>query len=275
MQVEELLNKKKVEFRLQAQDYLIRCINPEHEDRNPSMRIDRITGVFNCFSCGYKGNIFTHFGERPNLLQLKRETLKKTIEKKRAESIGLGLPKDATPYIGDWRGLSPKTYADFEAFTSVDPDHIGRIVFPIRDFTGRIVAFCGRHTGGGTPRYKISPRKASVPLFPKVQPTQGSIVLVEGIFDMLNLHDKGIKNAVCSFGTSTVTNDKLQILKMLGTSNIDIFFDGDDPGQKAAKKVQELCEIEELTFRNICLDDTDPGDLSENRVLKLRDKLYG
>ena len=53
MKVVDILQERKLEFKVSGRDYLVRCLNPEHEDRNPSMRIDNITGIFNCFSCGY------------------------------------------------------------------------------------------------------------------------------------------------------------------------------------------------------------------------------
>ena len=274
MNVQDLLDKKDIRYMPKGRDFLVRCINPEHEDRNPSMRVDQITGVFQCFSCEYKGNLFTHFGEKANQLQLKRELLKKRISEKRADSIGLSFPKSAVPYIGNWRNIKPETYKRFEAFNSVDKDHVSRIVFPVRDMSGRIVAFNGRHTAQGIPKYMITPAGARMPLFPVVQPIQGSVVLVEGIFDMINLHDKGLTNAVCCFGTKNINTAKLSMLKIQGIESVEIFFDGDDAGQQAASKVKEMCEEVELVTRNIHLKDTDPGALTENQVIKLRDKLY-
>ena len=274
MNVQDLLEKKDVQYTPKGQDFLVRCINPEHNDRNPCMRVDQVTGVFQCFSCEYKGNLFTHFGEKANQLQLKRELLKKRISEKRAESIGLSFPKNAVPYIGNWRNIKPETYKRFEAFNSVDKDFTGRVVFPIRDMSGRIVAFNGRHTAQGIPKYMITPAGARMPLYPIVKPLQGSVILVEGIFDMVNLHDKGLENAVCCFGTKNISTDKLSMLKIQGIDSIDIFFDGDDAGQQAASKVKELCEEVELVSRNIHLKGTDPGALTETQVHKLRDKLY-
>ena len=103
---------------------------------------------------------------------------------------------------------------------------------------------------------------------------QGTVILVEGIFDMVNLHDKGLSNAVCCFGTKNINTDKLSMLKIQGVESIDIFFDGDDPGQQAALRLKEMCEEVDLVSRNIHLKDTDPGALTENQVIKLRDKLY-
>ncbi len=274
MNVQDLLEKKNIEYIPKGRDFLVSCINPEHPDRNPSMRIDQVTGVFQCFSCEYKGNLFTHFGERANQLQLKRELLKKRISEKRAESVGLSFPQNAVPYIGNWRNIKPETYKRFEAFNSIDKDYASRIVFPVRDMSGRIVAFNGRHTAQGVPKYLITPAGARMPLFPVVQPKQGSIILVEGIYDMINLHDKGLTNAVCCFGTKNINTDKLSMLKIQGVDQVDIFFDGDDAGQEAAEKVKQMCEDVSLLTRSIHLKGTDPGALTETQITKLKSKLY-
>ena len=274
MTVEELLASKQVYFIPKGGDCLVSCLNPEHPDRNPSMRIDRITGIFQCFSCGFKGNIFTYFGERANHLQVRRELLKKNIREKRSESVGLSFPRNLSMYEGTWRGISAKTYKKFEAFQHHDPDYIGRIVFPIRDISGRIVAFQGRHTTGGTPKYMISPAGAKMPLFPVVEPIQGSVILVEGIFDMINLHDKGLTNAVCCFGTKNINEDKLSMLSIQGVEEVVVFFDGDDAGQDAAKIVKEMVERVGLTTRNVSLKNTDPGALPLKSVQTLKSKIY-
>ena len=61
MIAEELLQSKGIQYQVSGKDAKIHCLNPEHDDTNPSMRVDRITGIFHCFSCGYKGNLFTYF----------------------------------------------------------------------------------------------------------------------------------------------------------------------------------------------------------------------
>ena len=274
MNVEELLIKQDVPYIPKGADFEVSCLNPDHPDRNPSMRIDRITGIFNCFSCEFKGNLFTLFGEKPNQLQLQREKLKNLIKQKMAESTGLALPSQATPYRGKWRGIKPETYERFEAFTDADPLFVSRINFPVRDITGKIVAVNGRHTGSGVPKYMITPAGAKMPLFPQVLPLNGCVILVEGIFDMINLHDKGLTNAMCSFGTKNINEEKLSVLSIAGVSQLDIFFDGDDAGQSAAAKVKEMCESIGLSARNIHLKDKDPGALTESQILKLKRKLY-
>ena len=275
MSVEALLNEKDLYFIPKGQDFLVCCLNPEHPDKNPSMRVDQITGIFQCFSCGFKGNIFNYFGEAGSPLQIKRELLRRKIQEKLASSVGLSMPPAATPYLGNWRGIKPETYKRFEAFQHHDRDYIGRVVFPIRDISGKIVAFNGRHMSGVTPKYMITPSGAKMPLFPLVKPIRDSVILVEGIYDMINLHDKGLTNAVCCFGTNNISVEKLNMLSMQSINQIDIFFDGDEAGQNAAEKVKSMCEKASLLSRNVHLEGTDPGALTEPQIGKLKRKLYG
>ena len=119
----------------------------------------------------------------------------------------------------------------------------------------------------------ISPPGAKLPLFPSVQPINSSVILVEGIFDMLNLHDKGLTNAICCFGTKQVNEEKLSILYARGVSHVDIFFDGDTAGQTAAENVRELCDNLGFSTGNISFKGKDPGDLTETEINKIyRDK---
>ena len=46
MREQELLQEKNLDFKLSGRDLLVKCLNPEHEDTNPSMRIDNVTGIF-------------------------------------------------------------------------------------------------------------------------------------------------------------------------------------------------------------------------------------
>ncbi len=275
MDVESVLKKHHVDYMEKGADYLVRCLSPEHDDNNPSMRIDKIQGHFNCFSCGFRGNIFHHFQEETSPLSMRRELFKQLIAKKQASTVGLQMPKDAIPYHGTWRDISQETYKKFNAFTSTASEYAGRIMFPIYTASGRISCFHGRHTSGGTPKYITWPRKSVLPLYPFVTPIQGSVILVEGLYDAINLHDKGLSNTICCFGTNNVQKEKLEMLKMSGVSKVFVFFDGDDPGQAGAEKVHELCSTVELPSKNIKLTGTDPGALPLNKVTKLKEKLYG
>jgi len=278
MKVDELLQEKRIDYKVSGRDYVVKCLSPDHDDHNPSMRIDNITGVFNCFSCGFKGNLFTHFGAAANFLEIKRQKLKTSIEEKRSASVGFEFPKGFQPYKGNWRGIQPETYKHFDAFMHHDSQFNGRIVFPIRDITGKVVAFNGRHmTMTEIPKYLIYPPQAKLPLYPSnAKPIKGKVILVEGIFDMINLWDKGLTNAICCFGTKNVDTDKLSILKMQNIAGIDIMFDGDEAGQNAAEDLKVMGEKIGLVTRNVNLGaNIDPGGLADVKVSSLRDRLYG
>ncbi len=77
----DLLNKQNISFTVGGRDYLIRCLNPEHDDSNPSFRVDRVTGVSHCFSCGFKTNIFKHFGVVGNFTSIKVAKTKREVER--------------------------------------------------------------------------------------------------------------------------------------------------------------------------------------------------
>jgi DNA primase len=278
MRVDELLQEKRIDYKVSGRDFVVKCLNPDHEDSNPSMRIDNITGIFNCFSCGFKGNLFTHFGAAANFLEIKRQKLKTSIEEKRSASVGFEFPKGFQPYKGNWRGIQPETYKHFDAFMHHDSQFNGRIVFPIRDITGKVVAFNGRHmTMTEIPKYLIYPPQAKLPLYPSnIKAIKGRVILVEGIFDMVNLWDKGLTNAVCCFGTKNIDIEKLSILKMQNISGVDIMFDGDNAGQEAAEDLKIMAEKVGLVPRNVNLgSNIDPGGLAQAKVSSLRDRLYG
>jgi DNA primase len=271
MNVDEVLNKQKLPFKVSGNDYLIKCLNPSHDDSNPSMRVDRVTGIFHCFSCGFKGNIFSRYGISQSQLDKVRKTLKNKIEKVKIEQVGFQIPEKAVFWDQDYRNISASTYLKFKAFIYED-EFPNRLVFPIIDITNKIVAFTARSFDEfAKPKYKVHPPKATVPLYPLLaKPKNGSIILVEGIFDLLNLYDKGITNVMCSFGTQTLNEEKLSLLRLLGVHNIDIFFDGDEPGQAAAEKVLPLAESLGFETRNIVYNGFDPGSLSVEQIERLK-----
>ena len=192
--------------------------------------------------------------------------------------FGLDFPKGATPWVKPFRGISVKTLKHFEAFyTNTDEALEDRIVFPIRDILGRIQVFCARHVlSDGNPRYLNYPRHTQLPLFPaKVEDTTvQSIILVEGIFDMINLYDKGLTNVVCTFGTNPLmkdTKDKLIPYKIQGISKVFILYDPDQAGKKAAKELKPLIEAAEFEVEIIDLPDgIDPGDLDQENVTAIK-----
>lgn len=270
----DFLEEKGIYYRLSGQDVLINCLNPEHEDRSPSMRIDKVMGVFHCFSCGFKGSLFKHYNVDYSEIEVRREKLRRLITNLRSSGVGLSMPEGYMPYLGNWRNIKPETYRKFEAFRHHESNFAGRIVFPITDASGRIIAFQGRDEMGTlNHKYMFYPPNAKLPLFPQVRPLQGRVILVEGIFDMLNLHDKGLENTICCFGVKNFTESKLGYLKVSGVTGLDVLFDADDAGKTGADLIKKIAG--DFPVRIVNLREGDPGSLNEKQVVGLRRKLYG
>lgn len=117
----------------------------------------------------------------------------------------------------------------------------GRLMFPIRDRRGRVIAFSGRIVGAGEPKYLNSP---DTPLFDKgrtlfnldkASPASREtkrIIVVEGQMDVIALDQAGFREAVAPLGTA-LTEAQLGLLWRLSPSPL-LCFDGDSAGQKAA-----------------------------------------
>ena len=273
----ELLQKNGLAYNVSGRDYLIKCLNPEHEDNNPSFRIDRVSGAAHCFSCGFKTNIFKYFGVFTNPVPLRIANLKKKLQELSA-SQEIAIPLGHTPWTKPFRGISASTLKHFNAFYTNQVEKLqDRIVFPIQDVTNRIKVFVGRHTlSNVNPRYINYPSGVQLPLFPSyLEEPSRSIVLVEGVFDMLNLYDKGIKNAVCCFGTNTLQNSakqKLLPFKAQGVTNIYILFDGDEAGEKAARQLKPTLEEDDFIVEIMKLPDgVDPGELDQSDVTSIKE----
>jgi DNA primase len=273
--VEALLKEKGIPFNFSGHDLLIRCLNPEHPDKNPSLRVDKLTGMLHCFSCGFKGNIFKHFGIVQNMQSAEVMRIKNKIQAVFSESIGLEMPFGYSLFDKPFRGISVETLRKYEAFTHKDFEN--RIVFPLRDGLGKIKVFIGRHMFSNVgKRYDIKPSGVPVPFFPhNPNIVNGSLILVEGIFDALNLIDNGITNVISVMGTQGITKDtghKLNNYRLMGCNKIYILFDGDAPGKDAAGKLEPVINNLGFLCKKIDLaDDADPGMMDPDDIKHLKE----
>lgn len=274
--VEKLLRDSNIPFTSSGRDYLIKCLNPDHEDSNPSLRIDKISGLAHCFSCGWKRNLFKHYNVNPPITSIKIAKLKEKIQVLKIDP-DLEMLEGAIRFKEAFRGISLQTLRYFEAFTTSAEEKLqDRLIFPIRDIRGKIKVFVCRHMYSDVqPKYLYHPGNTKMETYPvKIDSTQPYIIIVEGIFDMLNLHDKGVKNVVAVFGTQSLKDrlkEKLLIYKLQGVQKVYIAFDGDEPGRKAAAELQPLIEAEEFKVEIIELaDDTDPGTMTQEEADTIR-----
>lgn len=132
----------------------------------------------------------------------------------------------------------------------------GRLMFPIRDERGQLVAFGGRIIGDGMPKYINS---SDTPLFRKSRTLYGlnvaktnlkagvPLVLCEGYLDVIACHRASVHTAVASLGTS-MTDEHAKLIARW-TDQVVILYDADKAGEKAAVRAHEMLKAENIKVR--------------------------
>ncbi len=144
----------------------------------------------------------------------------------------------------------------------------GRLIFPIENVFGEIVAFGGRILGEGDPKYLNSPES---PVYIKgknlygLQKAKEAIrqsgfcLIVEGYFDAISLWNAGVHNVVATLGTA-LTRDHLELLRRY-TQDVVALFDPDTAGRKALDRSLELFLGANMRARALILPEgCDPDD---------------
>ena len=149
----------------------------------------------------------------------------------------------------------------------------GRLIFPIRDAQGRVIAFGGRVLDSRLPKYLNSPES---PLYSKARALYGlaqarpsitkedRVIVVEGYIDVIALWQAGFKETVATLGTA-LTAEQLRLLSRY-TRNILACFDGDDAGRKASLRALETFLQAGLLGRGVFIPQGyDPDTLIQER----------
>ncbi len=147
-----------------------------------------------------------------------------------------------------------------------------RVMFPIMDGKGRVVAFGGRVMDDSTPKYLNSPES---PIFEKGKilfafdkayksiRQEKQAILVEGYMDVISAHNQGVTNVVASLGTA-YTKDHGHIL-MRQADEIVLAYDMDGAGRQAATRAIELLQNTDFKVRVLAMPDgKDPDDYVRN-----------
>ncbi len=137
-------------------------------------------------------------------------------------------------------GISKKNGKPFDYFRN-------RVMFPIIDVSGNVIAFGGRVMDDSTPKYLNS---SDTPAFKKSRNLfalnyaksycSDVMILCEGYMDVIALHSAGFQNAVATLGTA-ITSEQARLIAKY-TKKVIISYDGDDAGIRAADKAMKLLE---------------------------------
>ncbi len=143
----------------------------------------------------------------------------------------------------------------------------GRLIFPVYDLSGRIIAFAGRVLDNSKPKYINSPEspiyhKGRI-LFGLYQARQamrqsGEVLLVEGYFDQLALYRAGFPQVVATCGTA-LTSDHAKLLKRY-VQRVVLLFDQDSAGKQATFKAMTTLQAEGVPASVIELPSGDDPD---------------
>lgn len=277
--ITKILRERGIKIKGYGEEVKIHCLNPEHSDSHPSMGVNTYSGVFHCLSCGFKGNIYNFFGLTPPANLGKTSEVLRMLNEKLQVLEPLVIPDSATMFDTEFRGIAGTTFTKFKAFSH--SDYESRLVIPIENHKGDIVAFLTREMYSTSVRdkYIIYPSGKALPVFPTHKRSK-SLILVEGIFDVMNLYDKGCTLPVSAiFGTKTFIKnieEKLRYYLVNGLDSVVVLLDNDQAGNSTAEQIQQgltRLGVKAVIANSLLPEDKDPGSLDKDEVTLLTKQL--
>jgi DNA primase len=265
-----------------------RAAAPTEADRHKKER-EALYGAMNVAAAWYEEQLRTSTHRQVALDELGRRGLDAGAEAVAAFRVGYAPPTwdGLTSYLKK-QGISP-TLA--ETVGLIVPRSSGsgyydrfrhRLMFAVIDARGRVVAFSGRALGpvpndvapdAEPPKYINSPES---PIYIKGANLFGlwqarhairqeeAALLVEGNFDVVSLHARGIKTAIAPLGTA-FTTEQARLLRRYAI-DLTLLFDGDAAGRKAVLLAEHPCDEAGLDVKVAILPDkTDPDELVRSK----------
>jgi DNA primase len=283
MDLFEILHKRGISYKKtnNPAEIVLTCTSGEHEDKNASLCYNLHKNVFNCWSCGFSGGstkFLASIGEttlididskQPYKIQKLKDKIKSKIE-----FDLISLPDDRLMFQAEFKGIEARVMREFRAFTTSSLGLEDYICVPVYQH-GKLRFIESRLQGDNPdkPKYYRRPHKAVVSdcLFPldKISNTN-KVILVEGLYDMLNMWQLGFKNTLCIFGATNFNKIKTELLDRIGVTRVDIAMDSDAAGQRAAEKITNLLDSRNIYARVISLPQGfDPGILTQKQAERL------
>jgi len=256
-----------------------------HIDHNPSWFINADTGAHICFSCGFKGGLYSlisyvqgidyekareWIGSEEDLIlrydravrEKKNEIPEQTVITESMLSAFVTPPEEALLS----RGISVSVAQKYEILW----DRLRECwILPVRDaVTGSL---CGwQEKGYKTRHFNNYPKgmKKNIALFGFQQYTGGDMVVVESPLDVARLASVGVTGGVATFGCAISTS---QINVIRGADRVVFAMDNDDAGHKASKELLKACKdywFEAWFFDYSKTDCKDVGGMSKSEILE-------
>ena len=140
---------------------------------------------------------------------------------------------------------------------------IDRIIFPIIDTRGNVIAFGARSLNNNLPKYlntsdTIVFKKSNNLFALNFAKKEKYFILTEGYMDVVSLHQLGFKSAIASLGTS-LTNEQAKLISRY-TDKVYICYDSDDAGKKATHRAIKILENQKLIVKIIEIENAKDPD---------------
>ena len=286
MDLLEALEQKKVYYKKtnNPSEILISCTSGLHDDSNPSLQYNLDNNIFHCWACDFSGGSSKFLSSIGIITKLPLESkqpykIRKLREKlnQKIEYGNFSMPKNFRSIQDSYRNITIDTLKFFNAFYTTEYGFEDYICIPIKQF-GKLRFIEGRNRfNNDKPKYYRQPTNAQISdvLFPidKIK-IKNHLILVEGLFDVINMWNLGYENAVCIFGTANFNTKKVELLEKLGVIKVSILMDGDDAGRRAAQRIKNLVEKVDIQSKIINLPyGKDPGDLLQTEIKFLLEEI--
>lgn len=252
--------------KVSSNEIKINCINPEHIDKNPSLFINLEKGIFQCWSCGHKGNIFSLVKELTgknlydflgienndfvNSLSNKYEYKEDSFSLKNISISGTLYEVKSDPTVYSYllsRGMSDNFIKDFrikfcKRAVMNGMNFYNRVCIPV--FENRyLISMIGRDfTGKSNIRY-LYPKNSCVDTLFNIDnlDRKSPLYVVEGIMDIVWIYENISRNVTCLFGSKLGKRQK----EMLITFNeIILIPDNDNAGIELIHSIDKVLEKE-------------------------------
>jgi DNA primase len=148
-----------------------------------------------------------------------------------------------------------------------------RLMLPVYNLTGEVMAFGGRALGDEPPKYMNTPSTSAytkgkhvyaLNLARRAAAAEGALIVVEGYLDAIVLHQAGFANAVASLGTAFTPEQARELRRV--APNVYLCFDGDAAGQAATARSVDMLVDEGLSVEVVALPaGMDPDDFVRDK----------
>src|SRR6266566_2304839 len=255
---------------------------PFHQEDSPSFKVNPQMQSWYCFGCERSGDVFTFVeliektDKRGALQMLAGEPGRRLLESRHvgeetARRFQLGYAPAGRGFA-EYLRAKKRSLADAQEAGLMRRDGTDffaeRLVVPIRDERGQVVAFTARTVRADEQRKYINSPEGPTYIKGRVIfgldlardeiARRGHAVLMEGQFDVITGHQFGVTNSVASSGTA-LTDDQVRLLKRF-TDELLLVFDSDRAGRAAMRKASTLAAAHGMRTRVVTLPDAKDPD---------------